>query len=88
MVARCPRNQVFANVDGIRVRGGATVTGNVASRNADDGIDAGVGAVLQGNIAIQNADLGIAAAPGVTDAGGNRAFANGNPLQCVGVACN
>lgn len=81
-------NQVFANVDGIRARGGATVSGNVVSGNTDDGIDAGAGAVLQGNIALQNADLGIAAGPGVIDAGGNRAFANGNPLQCVGVACS
>ena len=81
-------NQVFANVDGIRAQGAATVSGNVAFGNTDDGIDAGAGAVLQGNIAIQNADLGIAAGPGVIDAGGNRAFANGNPLQCVGVACS
>ncbi|HET7718879.1 MAG TPA: NosD domain-containing protein, partial [Acidimicrobiales bacterium] len=80
-------NQVFATVDGIRVRGQATVTGNVVFANADDGIDAGAGAVLQGNIALQNADLGISAGPGVIDAGGNRAFANGNPFQCVGVAC-
>ena len=81
-------NQVFANVDGIRVRGAASVTGNVVFSNADDGIDAGAGAVLQGNIVIQNADLGIEAGPGVIDAGGNRAFANGNPRQCVGVVCS
>ena len=81
-------NQVFENVDGIRVRGAASVTGNVVFGNADDGIDAGAGAVLQGNIAIRNADLGIDAGAGTIDAGGNRALANGNPLQCVGVACS
>jgi hypothetical protein len=25
--------------------------------------------------------------PGITDGGGNRAFRNGNPLQCLNVAC-
>ncbi len=33
-----------------------------------------------------NADLGIEA-PDAIDGGGNRASGNGNPLQCVGVAC-
>ena len=80
-------NQVTANVDGIRVGGAATVRGNVAFGNLDDGIQAGPGAIVQGNIAVRNADLGIEA-PGAIDAGGNRAFANGNPLQCAGVACS
>jgi hypothetical protein len=35
---------------------------------------------------VANADLGIEAL-GVTDGGGNRANGNGNPLECVGVAC-
>jgi hypothetical protein len=26
--------------------------------------------------------------PGVFDGGGNRAHGNGNPAQCVGVACS
>ena len=42
---------------------------------------------LGGNVALGNVGLGINA-PGVGDAGGNRAGGNGNPLQCVGVACN
>jgi len=25
---------------------------------------------------------------GITDGGGNRAFGNGNPLQCTNVFCN
>jgi hypothetical protein len=41
---------------------------------------------LTGNRAVHNADLGIDA-PGVVDGGGNRAVANGDPRQCVGVAC-
>jgi len=32
-------------------------------------------------------DLGIEAVPGVTDGGGNHAAANGNPAQCVNLAC-
>jgi parallel beta-helix repeat protein len=45
------------------------------------------GVTLTGNIAVLNKDLGIDAA-GVIDGGGNLAILNGNPLQCVGVACN
>jgi hypothetical protein len=37
---------------------------------------------------VDNGDLGIEAVLGVIDGGGNRAHANGNPLQCVGVICN
>jgi parallel beta-helix repeat protein len=83
-------NQVFSNVNGIYVSGPAVVTGNVVFSNGDDGIEVapGAGAVLQGNIATHNADLGIDAGAGTIDAGGNRAFANGNPLQCVGVVCS
>ncbi len=43
---------------------------------------------VAGNVASHNGDLGIDAVPGVTDGGGNRAFANGNPLQCLNVACS
>lgn len=82
-------NQVFDNVDGIRVGGFASVTGNTVVANADDGIELapGASAVVGSNTAVRNGDLGIAAA-GATDAGGNRASANGNPLQCVGVVCS
>ena len=61
-------------------------------RPADDGLRvAGPPELTDGihvarNVAIANADLGIEA-PGVEDGGGNRARANGNPLQCVGVVC-
>ena len=39
------------------------------------------------NKAIHNGDLGIEAVPGVTDGGGNKASANGNPAQCINVSC-
>ena len=42
---------------------------------------------LTRNLAVQNTNLGIEAVPGVTDGGGNRAFGNGNPLQCINIAC-
>ncbi len=81
-------NQAFANLDGIRVRGAAVVSGNVVFGNIDDGIDFAAGsAFIRGNTATQNGDLGINAA-GAFDGGGNRAFANANPLQCVGVVCS
>ena len=41
---------------------------------------------LTKNTAVRNADLGIFA-PGAVDGGGNQAGGNGNPAQCIGVAC-
>jgi parallel beta-helix repeat protein len=64
------------------------LTENQASRNGDDGIDVeNADATLTANTANRNSDLGIEAVPGVKDGGGNRAFGNGNPLQCLNVTC-
>jgi parallel beta-helix repeat protein len=61
---------------------------NVANQNVDDGIHAyGSGTTIARNTANQNGDLGIEAGPEVIDGGGNRAFGNGNPLQCLNVVC-
>jgi hypothetical protein len=64
------------------------LTGNRAIRSGDDGIDVEEAATTTTrNTAVQNADLGIEAVLGVIDGGGNRAFGNGNPLQCLNVEC-
>jgi nitrous oxidase accessory protein NosD len=64
------------------------LTDNFARGNGDDGIDSDTpDAVLTRNKAIHNGDFGIEAVPGVTDGGGNKASANGNPLQCLNVSC-
>jgi parallel beta-helix repeat protein len=61
---------------------------NLANQNVDDGIHAyGSGTTVARNTANQNGDLGIEAGPEVIDGGGNRAFGNGNPLQCLNVLC-
>lgn len=77
--------------DGIAVESAATdtlVQGNLATRFLDDGIDVDApGTVIRGNTATDNGDLGIEAVVGVIDGGGNRASGNGNPLQCLNVAC-
>ena len=77
--------------DGINVLAGARgtrLTANVATRSGEDGVHvADPSTVLRANVANDNHDLGIEAVDGVTDAGGNRAAGNGNPLQCVGVTC-
>jgi len=79
-------NQLTGNTDGIHVAPGATTTtlqGNQAVQNSDDGIDVdSPSTTLAGNVGAQNVDLGIEAVAGVVDAGGNRAFGNGNPAQC------
>ncbi len=70
-----------------------TVTGTILEANlvigsGHDGINvARAATTLTRNLAIHNANLGIKAEKGVTDGGGNHAFANGNPLQCINIAC-
>jgi hypothetical protein len=79
------------DVDGIFVPAGAAdnaLVGNSASGSGDDGIDVEEpSTTLADNRAFDNADLGIEAVAGVIDGGGNRASGNGNPLQCLNVAC-
>ena len=84
-----------AGVDGIAINldNAGPVTGtllelNAVTRSGDDGIDVdSPSSTLRGNVAARNGDLGIEAVAGVIDAGHNRAFANGNPLQCTNVQC-
>jgi large repetitive protein len=80
-----------AQLDGILVdetAPGSLVERNVVSEAGDDGIDVESSATtLTRNRAKRNGDLGIEAVPGVIDGGGNRAFGNGNPAQCLNVAC-
>ena len=67
---------------------GTLVVANFALRAGDDGIHVeSPSTTVTRNIAVRNTDLGIDAVPGVTDGGGNRAVANGNPLECVNIGC-
>lgn len=81
----------FSRVDGLFVDAlstGTDLIGNRATGFDDDGIDVDAAdTYLRRNRADDNGDLGIEAVPGVVDGGSNRASGNGNPLQCVGVAC-
>ena len=61
---------------------------NTAIASGDDGFDVRAPASkLTSNLAVRNGDFGIDAVAGVVDGGHNRAFANGNPLQCINIAC-
>jgi parallel beta-helix repeat protein len=63
---------------------------NRVTRSGGDGIfvgDAAPGTVVARNQALHNDLLGINAPFGAVDGGGNRAHGNGDPRQCVGVAC-
>lgn len=85
-----------AGVDGFSVGtevggpiSGLLLAGNSAQGSGDDGFDVrDPETTLRDNLAFHNADLGIDAVAGVTDGGGNRAFGNGNPLQCTNVLCH
>ncbi|MCA1677664.1 MAG: right-handed parallel beta-helix repeat-containing protein [Actinobacteria bacterium] len=79
-------------IDGISL-GGETrnhvLTKNRTDRNGDDGIEMAPDSednVLEGNIARFNADFGIAASAS-SSGEKNKAFGNGNPLQCLNVDC-
>jgi|tagenome__1003787_1003787.scaffolds.fasta_scaffold20920257_2 parallel beta-helix repeat protein len=61
---------------------------NTAIASGDDGFDVrSPASKLTSNLAVHNGDLGIDAVAGVLDGGHNRGFANGNPLQCINIAC-
>jgi large repetitive protein len=61
---------------------------NVTMGASDDGIDVDSPATtLTRNIAVDNGDLGIEAVVGVIDGGGNHAAGNGNPAECINIAC-
>jgi hypothetical protein len=65
------------------------VANNLVTGSGHDGINVGRPAnTVAGNVALRNRALGIEAVPGVIDGGGNRAFANGDPRQCLIVACH
>jgi len=62
---------------------------NRATRGGDDGFDVhSRTATLTRNRAVRNHDLGIDAVRGVNDGGGNVARHNGDPRQCVHIACS
>ena len=75
-----------SNFSGIAVESaptGTLVADNVAGSNGGNGIDIrSASTTVTRNTAVSNGHLGIFAVNGVTDGGGNRAFANGNPAQC------
>jgi parallel beta-helix repeat protein len=86
------RNLVLrAGIDGVLVEAAATDTlleRNIAIGAGDDGIDVDSAATtLTRNLSLRNGDFGIEAVAGVTDGGGNKAHGNGNPAQCLNVAC-
>jgi hypothetical protein len=61
---------------------------NIAIGPGDDGIDFDSAATtLTRNLLLRNGDLGIEAVPDIIDGGGNTAPRNGNPAQCLNVAC-
>jgi len=77
-------------LDGIAIAAGAVgnlVKANIAVQNYDDGIGVEEPTTITANTANFNGDLGIEAVPGVIDGGRNTATGNGNPAQCVNVAC-
>jgi hypothetical protein len=85
------RNFAHNNRLGIGVQNstGTVIERNQSDNNAEDGIRVShPSTTITSNSASYNGDLGIEAVAGVTDGGGNRATGNGNPAQCLNVACS
>jgi hypothetical protein len=93
------RNRLLDNVVGgtvLEPGAGILVTGRrnllLGNRVSDSRLDgvsiAAPGNRLGDNVAVNNALLGINAVSGTIDLGGNSASGNGDPRQCVGVACS
>jgi hypothetical protein len=62
--------------------------GTLVNGSGHDGINlTSASTTVTRNLAVHNGNLGIEAVAGVLDGGGNRAFANGNSLQCLNIAC-
>jgi parallel beta-helix repeat protein len=67
---------------------GTTVLRNKANRNGANGIEVDSSdTTLTRNRANFNRWLGIDAVEGVTDGGDNKAKHNGDPAQCLVIAC-
>lgn len=84
------RNVALRNRIGIRASVlsiGTLVVQNRVSGNRSVGIDANAGTAVKRNMANRNGELGIYGDAGVIDGGGNKAWGNGDPLQCVGIVC-
>ena len=86
------RNLVKGGRDGFWVgegHGRGLLKRNVAVGAEDDGfaVRTHEAMKLTRNRAVRNGDLGINALRGVIDGGGNRAHGNGNPAQCINIAC-
>jgi hypothetical protein len=79
------------NRDGVLVMKTArriALSRNRAQNSIDDGFDVESRSTrVLANTANGNGDLGIEAVRGVIDRGGNRARANGDPMQCRNIAC-
>jgi hypothetical protein len=70
------------------------IRGNTVVNAVEDGIQL-VGpstglesSTLSDNAALHNGKLSINTVPGTRDGGGNRAAGNGDPRQCVNIACS
>jgi hypothetical protein len=72
----------------VNASGTVLLEGNTASGAADDGYQLeGPATTVRRNLAVGNGDFGFEAGD-VMDGGGNRAYANANPEQCVSITCD
>lgn len=67
---------------------GTVVSQNTVLWNGDDGIDVAGSTTVTRNSAYENGALGIRATEDVIDGSGNKAWGNGDPLQCLNVVCS
>lgn len=78
-----------SDISGHGTLAGNRVEANLVTGSGHDGINVGRPAnTISRNITLRNGALGIEAVPGTIDGGGNHAFGNGDPRDCLRVACH
>ena len=88
VVSHAANDGIHVHIEPVLPVSRTILTRNIVTAAADDGIDVrAASTTLTRNLARRNGDRGIDAVAGVIDGGGNTAFQNGNPVQCINVMC-
>ena len=82
------RDGIYVPADAVNPALNTLVSQNTVFWNGDDGIDVAGSTTVTKNSAYENGALGIRASAEVEDGSGNKAWGNGDPMQCLNVVCS
>ena len=87
-VSTTARDGIYVPADAVNPALNTLVSQNTVFWNGDDGIDVAGSTTVTKNSAYENGALGIRASAEVEDGSGNKAWGNGDPMQCLNVVCS